>query len=611
MKTLPTWRGLSGRRAESHLGFSLLRPGPSRGATAQCLPLALSLLLSGILFAAGPDDDVILRAMRDELARSRTIHLTNLEPPYFVSYSLDDGESYSATATLGGLVSSRRDRFRLPEVEVRVGDYKFDNTNYAGGGFGGSRYDLSRFPLENDYGVLRRYLWLATDSDYKAAVQAISRKRAALKNVAVTEQLNDFAHADPVERIASAQQPRLDEKPLEALARSLSAIFTGFSQLRDSSVEANATATVHYQVNTEGTELRYPDVLAYVRVRARAQAADGMVMHDAIVYHTHDPARLTAEPEMRRGVTHLAENLVKLAAAPMGDDYNGPILFEGVASAQLLAEVLGKNLALTRRPVGESMRGGYMPVSELEGRQGSRILPEFMTVVDDPGQSEWHGRPLIGHYEVDREGVLPKPLTLVEKGVLKSFLLTRQPVRGFEGSNGRALMPGAFGASTADFGNLFVKAAETVPLAELKKKLLEACANRGKPYGIVVRKLDFPSSATFGELRQMFGRGAQSGGSSRVGSPILVYRLYPDGHEELIRGVRFGGLNARSLKDIMAAGDDETVFEFLDNPMPLALMGGAGYVSEAAVIAPSILIDDLELHKLDEELPKLPIVPAP
>ena len=130
--------------------------------------------------AAATDDDPLLRAMRDELARSRAIHVAGLEPPYFISYSVDDGSSLTVMATLGGILSHHSSRFRLPEIEVRVGDYKFDNTNFAGGFMFGSRYDVSRFPLENDYGVLRRYLWLATDSAYKGAVEAIARKRAAL-----------------------------------------------------------------------------------------------------------------------------------------------------------------------------------------------------------------------------------------------------------------------------------------------------------------------------------------------------------------------------------------------------------------------------------------------
>jgi hypothetical protein len=563
------------------------------------------------LRAATPEDDPILRAMRDELTRSRSIHLMNIGPPYFVSYSLDDGESFSVTATLGGIVNSRLDTFRLPEVEVRVGDYKFDNTNYAGPGTFGAHFEAARFPLENDYAVLRRSLWLSTDGAYKAAVEAIARKRAALQNMALSEQLDDLARAEPVQHVVACGRMKIDESRWQALARSLSAVFASFPKIKDSSVEVTVNQNAHYQVNSEGTELRYPEYVAYVRIRATAQAGDGMSLHDAAMFHSHDPERVAPDAELRRAAQALGQNLTKLAEAPVGETYNGPILFESVASAQLLAQVLGKNLALPRRPVSERGRGGFFQPSELEGRQGSRIMPEFMTVVDDPTQTEWRGRPLFGTYEVDREGVVPKPLTLVEKGILRNFLLTRQPVRGFGNSNGRAMLPGAFGANTAGITNMFVKSAETAPVPELKKKLIEMCRNRGKEYGVLVRKLDFPTSASFQELRQMMSHGAQSGGMPRVSLPVLAYRVYPDGREELIRGVRFGGLNARSLKDITAAGDDESVFEFLDNPAPFAVMGAGGYSSEACVVAPSLLIDDLELHKMDDELPKLPIVPAP
>jgi hypothetical protein len=276
----------------------------------------------------------------------------------------------------------------------------------------------------------------------------------------------------------------------------------------------------------------------------------------------------------------------------------------------LFAEVLGRNLTPTRRPVMEPGRPGPPPTSELEGRFGARILPEWMTVVDDPTQTEWRGRPLFGHYEVDREGVIPKPLTVVDKGVLKAFLLTRQPVRGFEGSNGRARLPGNFGADKALITNLFVSAGETTPLAELRRKMLDICRQRDKPYGLIVRKMDFPSSASFDEVRRILMQAGQSG-SRPVSMPLLVYRLYADGREELVRGLRFRGLNTRSLKDILAAGDDSTVFEYLDNGVPFALIGAGSYVEEACVVAPSVLIDDLEVQKADDELPKLPVVPAP
>ena len=580
----------------------------ARGRVFALVLLLVCLNVGAFGQAAG---DTLLRAMRDELSRSRGLKVLSLEAPYFIEYTIEDGDSFEVSASLGGLVSVRHNRFRLPEIKVRVGDYKFDNTGYVGSGLHfGTHYDIERFPLENSYEVMRRFLWLDTDSAYKSAVEAISRKRAALKNVAVNQPLDDFAKAEPLKKILDIRHTPLDEDAWSGRVRALSAIFEAYPALRASGVELSATQTAHYYLNSEGAEVRIPDNMIYLLARAEAQAPDGMLLHDAVVFQSLDYDRMPAEPELRRGIAALAASMAARASAPKGEDYSGPVLFEGTAGAQLFAEVLGSNLALARRPVMEPGRNGFAPVSELEGRQGARILPEWFDVVDDPTQKEWHGRPLFGSYEVDREGVAPRPLSLVEKGVLKTFLLTRQPAPGFAGSNGRARLPGSFGANGAAISNLFVRATETVPVADLKKKLIEMCKQRNKPYGAIVRRMDFPSSASFEEVRRLLGNSAQAGGHP-VSAPVLVYKVYPDGREELVRGLRFRGLNARSLKDILGAGDDNNVFEFLNNQAPFALIGGANYVAESCVIAPSVLIDDVELHPLEEEPPKLPIVPAP
>jgi hypothetical protein len=103
---------------------------------------------------------------------------------------------------------------------------------------------------------------------------------------------------------------------------------------------------------------------------------------------------------------------------------------------------------------------------------------------------------------------------------------------------------------------------------------------------------------------------SQQGGRP-VSAPVLVYKVYVDGHEELVRGLRFRGFNVRSLKDILAAGDDSAAFEYQNSNAPFALVGGAGFTAETCVVAPSILIDDLEVHPAEDELPKLPVVSPP
>ena len=134
---------------------------------------------------------------------------------------------------------------------------------------------------------------------------------------------------------------------------------------------------------------------------------------------------------------------------------------------------------------------------------------------------------------------------------------------------------------------------------------------RDKPVGIMVRKMDFPSTGSGGEIRRLITGSARSGGSRPVSLPLRVYRVYQDGKEEIVRGLRFRALNVRSLKDIVAAGDDMNVFNYPENGQPFALIGAGSETAETSVVAPSLLIDDLELVRIEDEQPNLPIVPAP
>lgn len=571
--------------------------------------LAAGLSAAALLAAQNADDDVILQAMRAEIARARELKLPGVNDPlYFVEYGLDDVRTFLATATLGAIVRQEDGRARVPRVLVRVGDAAFDNTNYVFSDLFGAARAGGGVPLDNDPATLRRYFWLATDRVYKGSVEAIARKRAALRNVTQQDKLNDFAKAEPAKVILAPNKPNVKADEWTRLVRTLSSAFAAHSKVTSSQVDFEAGFGTSYYVNSEGSESRYPDNLFFVRVRASAQAGNGMQVHDAAMVVARDLARMPAEAELRKEVDLTARNVTALLDAPAGEDYAGPMLIEGMAAPQLFAHLLGSNLGLTRQPVTEPGRNFPAPQSELEGRKGSRVLPEWMDVTDDPVREEWNGRQLQGSFPVDMDGVVPRPLSIVKAGTLENFLLTRLPVRGFEGSNGRGRLAGPFGSKAAVFSNLFVSARQSVSDADLKKKLLEMVAQRGKPYGVIVRKLDFPASGSLDELRQSTQRG---GGSRPVAMPVLVYRVYPDGREELVRGLRFRGLNARSLRDISAAANTEQMFSFIGSGSPLPVMGQGGYVSLHSVIAPAVLFEDLELEKRQQDWPKLPVVPPP
>lgn len=556
---------------------------------------------------AGPQGGVLLRAMRDELERAKQLKTASRDPFYFLEYTLDDAAFYSVNAMFGALLRENSSRMRLPRVYARVGTMEFDNTNYVlSDYYFGSRYDSEQFPLDDNYAAHREAWWLATDRAFKAAQEAIGRKRAALRNVTQSEKLPDFSAAPPLQRVFPVTAKPVDTAMWKARVVAASAEMRAFPEIHDGDVEFSSTHSVSYLANWDGASVVSPEPLHSVRVRLSGQAPDGMPVRDYDMRAVLDPSRLPAEAEVRRMVQQAGQNVRALTNAPVGETYSGPVLFEGMAAAQLFGELLGTALPSTRRPVNEPNRPLPFVAGPFEGRIGSRVLPASFKVVDDPGQTEWQGRPLLGAYATDGEGALGQTLTVIDGGVLKTLLATRQPSKDAPTTNGRARMPGAFGARTAAISNLFVQTSEPVSSQDLKSQLMKMMSARSKPYVMIVRKMDFPSTASIPELRRL-----AQGQERPVSTPLLVYRVYPDGREELVRGLRFRGFSVRSLRDIAAASDEMTAFDFLGNGAPFSLVGAGGYVYPATVVAPSILFEDVELEAVAQDLPKPPLVPPP
>jgi len=588
------------------------------------LPAALRVLRAQNPKATGKvGDDVLLRAMLDELERSKKIRVSDApstgsdDLPYFISYSVGDAEQYSVSATLGAVTNSGLTHFRVPQVEVRVGSYDFDNTGHVFSGlYTGSRFDLSPWPIDDNYQNLREALWLATDHAYKAAVESLSRKQASLSNIAgQAERLPDYSKMEPVISLGQSNAVKVDEALWDVRIAQLSGIFAAYPEVRASGVEIHINQGTTYYVNTEGSQIRYADNAILLMARAEGQSDDGMLIRDGVSFQALKLSDMPSESDMRQAMKELAERVTVRVNAPApapGDTYTGPVLFEPLAAAQLFAQLLGDNLRVPRRPISDPNRPLNFVASELESRINARVLPEWFDVTDDSTRKELQGKPLVGYYPFDLEGAAPKPVSVIEKGVLKRFLTTRQPGKIWSGSNGHARLPGGSGTHAALPGNLFVRASRSDSLANLKARLIQMCKDRDIRYAMLVRRLDFPFSATGADLQALMSASTQSGGSVRaVSPPVLIYRVYVDGREELVRGLRFRGVSTRTLRDIEAATTETSLFEYVANGAPLALMGAGAMVAPTSVVAPGLLFEELELERPQEPLQKPIIVPPP
>ncbi len=555
-----------------------------RQAFAACMP-AVFVLSCTLSFAAprhtGPQPgtraasdvasakgDAVLEALLIELDRSKSqLRMDKVPPPYYIEYRVSDVDDFAAEAAFGVLRESRQFHLRILRAVVRVGDYKQDS--YFGQGVG----ETELLPLDDDPIALRHQIWLATDRAYKAASEALTAKQAFLKQFTPDPNApEDFARAPALQFLAPTVKLQYDAASWRKTIEDVSGLYRQYPDVQTVEASLRFTATTEYFVNSEGTVTRGGRATYTVNLGSSAQAPDGMRLSRNPYWMVACAEELPTPEELRKEAVKMLDSVIQLRQAPIvEEEYRGPVLFSADSSDDIFASLIGTNV-LGRKPTpGRPNR----TTGAFATSYKSRVLPQTLTIVDDPTAKEFQGRSLVGSYEVDSEGVRAAPVTLIDNGTLVNYLLGRQPIRDFPASNGHGRSaPGVF--PQPGLGNLIVRPSEAWPPDELKKRMLEIVREQGKPYGYFVETL---------------GPG---------NSPRLLYRIWEkDGHEELVRGAMFNELDVRTLRNNLAAAGND----------PLVSNRPGGYPS--SVVAPSILFDELEVKRADTSKDKLPEYPPP
>jgi predicted Zn-dependent protease len=578
--------------------------------------LLLSLASTSLVFG---EDDVVMKAMRDELARSmEKLRAPDVDKPYFLVYRVNEDRIINISATLGDLVSSSQDLGRTLYLEVRVGDYKLDNSNFLSRSTMGMRAfsGSTRLPIDDDYDQIRRAIWLATDREYKQSAEELASKRSVLKTRSGSNDLPDYLPHEPLRLTEPRSNWKSGKAELESLARELSTIFRNSPELLNSSVRIQSRDLYVRYINSEGATFTRPDSIVSVHVEAAAQANDGQPLVEAFDSYSLSPDTLDKNDLLSR-TKQLATRLRAMRDAKMLERYNGPVLFEGVAAAQAFAQVFAPGLVATRFPTSDEPQaeaGMQQFLAQLGGgsladRLGGRVLPDSFDVVDKPREDQVNGVPLIGTTPVDDEAVPTRDFTVVEKGILKGLLATRTPT-----SDAKTTTGSRHGISATPT-NLFLVSRTPVSDADLRKKLQEIAKMRGLEYGIVVRDLGPVGLSWVSRLgaMSMLSRTGMEG----VGE-MQIYKLYPDGREELVRGVEFAPFMVTNFKELLAAGDKPAVYTGPFLPMlstMLAGIGGASAVGDpftlASFVSPSLLFEEAGLKKVAGPSPNAPVVPSP
>jgi len=596
--------------------------------------LILFLIALGSGAAAGAqvpqDNDHTLQAMRDEMTRAKTrleLKIPNIEQPvrpYFVQYRLLDLEVREVVAEFGTLLSSTHTRNRFMDVDARVGSYKLDSSNFVSDeGFRGFIGPTGEVGVDRDYDSLRQDLWIATDQAFKEAVETYSRKQAYLSSLARQSDIDDFAKGEPVQLVEALETPDWTSRNWDQEARQTSATLRAFSEIHESRVTYYLVYATEYLLTSEGTEIRQNRHFAAIEAGVSTFANDGVPLNDFYATYATRPADLPGVETVRKGLNVAGTELMTLRAAPPAQDYTGPVLFEARAAAPMLAQVLGPAVNGARPPISfspvmEQMLGNLGGKSDWVGRLGARVLPAGVSLVDDPSARDFRGTPLIGSYAVDNEGVRAQKVTLVDSGNLKNELMSRRPGPDFNESNGHG-RAAFLNDAKPTMSNLFFSSAQTLSAADLKKKFLDSCRAEKLNYCLVVREMDNPvlsllHQEDFSELLASYGGGAGNG--DRL--PLVVYRVYPEtGREEMIRGSRIIGLNTRALRNLAGIGNDNFVYNYMQSQnngfagTALGAFGSAQVGLPAAVVAPSLLFDELEMRGARGEAKRLPLLPPP
>ena len=501
-------------------------------------------------------------------------------PPYFLAYRLVDDASVRLASSFGAQVRDEREEDRTLYVEARVGDPSFDNTDLAYNGKSGSAGAVPD--------VLRHHLWGLTDEAYKAAVAGYLEKKAKKATELDRDKLDDLSHEPSYTISIPNATVDADSRAVRGLLEAASAQFKRYPWIYGSFAYLELERSRRYLMTSEGARIATPyEQAPFVLVlNAWTRADDGMRLDSRRAWTAAAVMELPSLDVVLKEGEALAKELKAARESPVQAPFSAPAIMDPEFAGVFFHEALGHKLEGQRqRDPNESQ--------VFRDQVGSRIIPEFLSVVDDPTLKRFNGETLHGSYDYDDEGVPAQKVTLIDHGVLKNFLMSRWPVKGFPRSNGHG-RAGVLSHPSGRMANLMVIAHESITRGELKMRLMAMARTQGKPYGFLL-------AGSSGGGNPNNRRSAQT----LEVRPRLVFRIdAKTGEETAVRGVKMVGTPLVVLNRIVAAGDDPKVA----NAFNCGAESGQVSVDQ---IAPSLLVSNIELQRVPEERARPPILPSP
>ena len=527
----------------------------------------------------------VLTALSTELARSMEVLGELPEPPYFLSYEVTEQDAAAASASFGTLTYSYQRRNRFLDVDLRVGDYELDNTRPIRSAQRRARRTYTRVPIEDDVDAIKSVVWNRTDMSYKQALQQLTKVLTDVEvKVDAEDQSADFSREEAQRNAAQPAALAADLAAWEARVRRYTAPFAAYGDIYRANAGLTATAETRWFVNSEGAEIQTSETRYRLSISAQTKADDGMTLPRYESFSAFSIDGLPDDDTVLATVDRMIADLHALRDAPVVDPYTGPAILSGRASGVFFHEILGHRVEGHRQKRVDDGQTFKKKIDE-------QILPAGFTVSFDPTRRAIVDTDLVGAYEYDNQGVRAQRVDVVQDGVFKRFLMSRTPIEGFSNSNGHGRKQTGYQPVSRQ-SNLIVEVAEPLTREALKERLMAMLEEQDKPFGLLFDDIQGGVTTTGRFMPNAFNV-----------QPILVYRIYPDGREELVRGVDLIGTPLTTLSRVTAADDQLAVF----NGICGAESGGV----PVSAVSPAILVSQIEVQKKSKSQERTPILPPP
>lgn len=549
------------------------------------------LFLALVMFCASAfSEDMLLKALEDEVAREMELLKNEEVPPYFIGYRVSDTENWSVSASFGDSYGKKSSRSRNLTISVRVGDYKLDNSEELRGDRSSYFYSMPSpvdLPMDDNIDAIRSIIWKNTDREYKKAVDKFAKVKA---NLAVKVEKEDTSDSFSREEPGQYFEPPLEGIDIdmdlwENKMKMYSELFLQEKDIYSCNASMNFFVERKYFVSSEGTRTVHNFTYSGININGTIKADDGMVMPLYKSYFAFLPEDLPSDEEIIKDVKGIIDTLSRLKEAPLAEPYSGPAIMSGSAASVFFHEIFGHRLE------------GHRQKSSSDGQTfkdmvGKSILPGHMSITFDPRARTYKGFDLSGYYPYDDEGMEGKRVEVVKNGILQEFLMSRSPIENFPGSNGHGRAQTGYQTVTRQ-SNMIIETERDLSYEDLRKIMINEIEEQGKEYGYLF-------VSTVGGFT-MTGRYAPNAFNV---TPVEVYRIYADGREdELVRGVDMIGTPLAMFSQIAEAGGEPDIF--------VGFCGAESGSVPVSAVSPYIYVKMIETQRKDKSQDRPPILPRP